>query len=264
MPNSLFWFGSIVREASICLRSRRRFSRWTKKAGRADSDISYKCCLFFFLSFRIFQTTMPLPDHPFTVNGGCGCGSIRYRLSIPQFEERPLSMYCDEHAISEKVRFPQVMVDHCNDCRRATGSLTNFWIATSVPCVEFSIQVQGASEKSWIEGNEILKRENLGSEKSLAFRWYRSSSDKFRGFCENCGTNLCYRSSSLPESWPDMVDFLLGTIDRDDLEKDWFIPEREMWWEMGIPWVQDLVRAGTTKHDMPRHPLWKMNYHVPT
>jgi len=209
-----------------------------------------------------FQTKMPLPDHPFTANGGCNCGSIRYRLNVPQFEERPISVYCDEHAKSDTVRFPQILIDHCNDCRRATGCLTPLWIATTVSCIEFSIQARGSTERTWVKGNEILKTEKLDSEEFLPLRWYRSSDTKFRGFCEICGTSLCYRSSALEDGWPDMVDFLLGTLDREDLEKDWFIPEREMWWEKGIPWVQDMVRAGTIKNDLPRHPLWKMNYHV--
>jgi hypothetical protein len=195
---------------------------------------------------------MPLPNHPFTINGGCNCGSIRYRLNIPQFEERPLSVYCDEHAKSEKIRFPQVMLDHCNDCRRATGCLTPIWIATIVPYLEFSIQGPGE------------RNENLGIETDLSLRWYKSSENGFRGSCSTCGTSLCYPSISLQESWPDMVDILLGTIDKEDLENDWWKPEREIWWDMGIPWIRDLMRDGTIKEDMPRHPLWKMNHHVPS
>jgi hypothetical protein len=154
------------------------------------------------------------------------------------------------------------MLDHCNDCRRATGCLTPVWIATIVPHLEFSIQ--GSGERKWVEGNEILKNENVGTEKHLPLRWYKSSENRFRGFCGICGTSLCYRSTALRESWPDMVDILLGTVVREDLENDWLKPEREMWWEMGIPWIRDLIRDGTIKEDMPRHPLWKMNHNVPS
>jgi hypothetical protein len=61
-----------------------------------------------------------------------------------------------------------------------------------------------------------------------------------------------------------MVDILLGTIDRVELVKDWFKPERELWWDMGIPWIQELVRHGAVKEDIPRHLLWKTNYNVPS
>jgi len=205
---------------------------------------------------------MPLPREPFTLKGGCNCGSVRYKMSVPKFEERPISVYCDEHALSDQTRFPQVLIDHCNDCRRATGSMTPVWIATVVSFLEFSIQ--STSERSSIKGDEILKIENLGTKQFSPLKWYRSSESKFRAFCENCGTSLCYRSTNLKADWPDMVDFLLGTIDREDLEKDWLKPEREMWWEKGIPWVRDLIRDGTIKEDLPRHPLWKMNHHVPS
>jgi len=203
---------------------------------------------------------MPLPEKPFTLNGGCNCGSIRYRMNVPKFEDRPLSVYCDEHAISETTRFPQVLIDHCNDCRRATGCMTPIWIATVVQYIEFSIQ--GTVEKTWIKGDEIFKLENLGTKQYTPLKWFKSSDTKFRGFCDNCGTSLCYRSTNLMPGWPDMVDILLGTVDREDLEKDWLKPERELWWEMGIPWVRDLTRDGTLKEDLPRHPLWKMNHHV--
>lgn len=205
---------------------------------------------------------MPVPEHPFSLQGGCNCGSIRYRLDVPQFEERPLSVYCDDHAVSEQSRFPQVLIDHCNDCRRATGCLTPVWIATIVPYIKFSILASGG--RNWIDGNEVLKKKNVGTTKHAPLKWYKSSENKFRGFCENCGTSICYRMGiALKESWPDMVDILLGTVDREDLEKDWLKPERELWWDMGIPWIRDLAREGTSKENMPRHPLWKMNDHVP-
>ena len=204
---------------------------------------------------------MPVPEHPFALSGGCNCGLIRYKLNVPQFKERPLSVYCDEQAISEQRRFPQVLIDHCNDCRRATGCLTPIWIATVVSYIEFSIERDG--ERSWVDGSEILKKENVGATNNAPLKWYKSSETKFRGFCDNCGTSLCYRSTGLKDSWPDMVDILLGTMDREDLEKDWLKPECELWWDMGVPWIQDLTRNGTVKDNIPRHPLWKMNHYVP-
>jgi hypothetical protein len=163
---------------------------------------------------------MPFPDHAFPINGGCNCGSIRYRVKVPTFEERPFSVYCDEEAFSEKERIPKVLIDHCNDCRGATGCITPFWLICTTAFVEFSIEnafedrkdnlkngtaltdisvQKEAEERSWVEGKEILKKENLGTAKNAPLRWYNLSPKVFRGFCENCGTMICYRNSGLPE-----------------------------------------------------------------
>jgi len=58
-----------------------------------------------------------------------------------------------------------------------------------------------------------------------------------------------------------MVDILIGTVDRAGIEKEWMKPRRELWWDMGIPRIWELVRDGTVKVDMPRHPLLKVNIH---
>jgi hypothetical protein len=41
-------------------------------------------------------------------------------------------------------------------------------------------------------------------------------------------------------------------------------PQRELWWDMGIPWIQGLARDGAVKGDAPRHPSSKVNVHVPS
>ena len=209
---------------------------------------------------------MPLPDHPFTVNGGCNCRAIRYKITVPAHEDRPLNRYCDPSALSEKERFPAVLIDHCNDCRRATAALLPVWIAVPMTFIEFSCSVEASidcapknePQPDWISGNELLQ-DGPKSGKGTALRLYNSSPGKYRGFCGNCGTMLMYKSFKFPESWPDMMDILLGTVDREDLERDWMKPTRELWWDKGIPWIQELVREGTGKEDMPRHPLWKIN-----
>lgn len=200
---------------------------------------------------------MPVPEHPFTINGGCNCGSLRYKINVPSFSDRRLLPYCDDHELSEKERIPAILIDHCNDCRRSTGAMLPVWVVCAISFVEISLN------STWIPAKELLKKEDLETKKHLLLKFYRSSENRFREFCENCGTMICYRSrSGFPDSWPDMVDILLGTVDREDLEKGWLRPQRELWWDMGIPWVRELVREGTGKEELPRHPLWKVNYHV--
>ena len=35
--------------------------------------------------------------------------------------------------------------------------------------------------------------------------------------------------------WPTMLDIWLGTVDREDLERDYMSPERMLWCEKGVP-----------------------------
>lgn len=60
----------------------------------------------------------------------------------------------------------------------------------------------------------------------------------------------------MPEGWPEMLDILMGTIDREDLERAELRPERHVWWEKGIDWVKKLFSGGDG--EMPKHPLAKL------
>ena len=60
----------------------------------------------------------------------------------------------------------------------------------------------------------------------------------------------------MPEGWPDMLDILMGTIDREDLENPDLRPERHVWWEKGIEWVKTLFSDGDG--GMPKHPLARL------
>ena len=64
-----------------------------------------------------------LPDHTLVLHGGCNCRAILYKVQVPVRPERPLSPFADG-----QVPFPLVATDHCNDCRRATGSILPIWI----------------------------------------------------------------------------------------------------------------------------------------
>lgn len=57
----------------------------------------------------------------------------------------------------------------------------------------------------------------------------------------------------MPEGWPQMLDILMGTIDRKDLEREELRPERHVWWDKGIGWIQELFGRGD--EGMPKHPL---------
>ena len=75
---------------------------------------------------------MLLLKEAFVVNGGCGCGAVRYKLSIPEPIQRPLYPYSQKSGRGEEVRLPMARVDHPNDCWRATGNLLPFRIREPV------------------------------------------------------------------------------------------------------------------------------------
>lgn len=54
-----------------------------------------------------------------------------------------------------------------------------------------------------------------------------------------------------------MIDFWLGTIDREDLDKDYMAPERMVWCHLGVDWIRKFARGSTG--EIPEHPLTKID-----
>ena len=151
---------------------------------------------------------MPLPSHPFTVNGGCNCGAICFKVEVPSLENRPLHPYSDE---SGPVHLPFVCIDHCNDCRRATGSTMAFWICTPSSMVSASLVTRStgtlessASERKpdakeargpWLPAETVFRP---GAASEYSFMSYESSPGRKRSFCGRCGTSLAYSAFPMP------------------------------------------------------------------
>jgi hypothetical protein len=112
---------------------------------------------------------------------------------------------------------------------------------------------EGAERTPWIPASETFIRD---SKYDTYLSFFESSPTRTRSFCSRCGTSLTYAVVPMPEGWPDMLDIVLGTVDREDLEKG-LAPEREMWHDRGIPWIQDFARNGSG--GIPRHPLADIN-----
>ena len=99
---------------------------------------------------------MPLPDHPLTIHGGCNCGAIRYvalqpsilriltliraryKVAVPSHTDRPLHPFSDAQSKGGEVRLPFIAIDHCNDCRRATGAVLPHWFCAPIEIVSGS------------------------------------------------------------------------------------------------------------------------------
>lgn len=213
---------------------------------------------------------MPLPKEPFTIHGGCRCKAIRYEVSVPAYEDRPQTVYKSRAADIGDLRLPAVYVDHCNDCRSATSAILPMVLVSIMETArvsvlprmaraEYAFDIPG-SDREWLAANEVFHSDVPKLEDSY-LSVYKSSPGRSRWFCNRCGTMFGYSADKgvIPKDWgwPAMLDIWLGTIDREDLEKDYMKPERIMWSEMGIPWVQEFVRGGAG--GIPEHPLTKID-----
>ena len=201
---------------------------------------------------------MPLPETSFVVEGGCNCRAIRYRIQVPEVSDRPLNPTSPP---SDPTRLPMIAVDHCNDCRAATGSILPTWIC--VPAEMMTVSLQPAplvdpsnpripivdNYKPWNPALEALQAGSSIAQGSTV-RWFHSSPNRTRTFCGNCGTNLTYAIWPMVQGYPDIFDVLLGTMDRSYLEKNWMEPERQCWWSKGIEWIQTLSSDGLK---VPKH-----------
>jgi hypothetical protein len=240
---------------------------------------------------------MPLPSNSFTLRGGCNCGSIRYRISVPALEKRPAAPYHTPTASAEvraqAPKIPCVLLDHCNDCRRATASVVPICLVTDAGTVEVSFRSPSHStdashgtsrrgedgNRAWIPLEPILALyehspdSTFDSTKDTSLGHYISSAGRHRWFCTKCGTPIAYHVtySAYPEAWastPRMFDIWLGTLDREDLEYEWMRPDHAVWCVFGIPWVADMVKTGARKviegnaaetEPLPRHPLFMVD-----
>lgn len=91
------------------------------------------------LGHRVRFTIMPMPPEPFTITGGCNCRSIRYTINVPAFSDRPASVYCSPGAsLPPDAKIPFIAIDHCNDCRRASGALLPIALVTETSTGQLS------------------------------------------------------------------------------------------------------------------------------
>ena len=170
-------------------------------------------------------------------------------------------------------RIPCVLLDHCNDCRRATGQILPIWMIAETNRIEISLlNKDGPGSNASIGGEGAVSDDhrewktlasaidpieadtNISSSLNTTLGRYVSSPDRNRWFCTKCGTQLAY---TVPydkyfDFWkemsaPRMIDICLGTLDREVLEKEWMRPDDALWCHFAIPWVADLAKSGARR-----------------
>lgn len=233
-----------------------------------------------------------LPPEPLTLNGGCFCSAVRYKVSIPALEERPLapkaiipypipkSPTCSPAKGSEAARedvktvptrFPLIGFDHCESCRRACGAPVQSWLICELKWVEFLLlprsaeigatgPVSGDLKKSMQKyaTKEVVKPSKKLQEETYIGH-YSSNNESERCFCARCGTPMTFHYSGDrgPEWELDaLVDIALGTLDQESFEREGVRPERHGWWDDGTQWVKDIVYKGTGP--LVRHPTGRL------
>ncbi|MEH6586718.1 MAG: GFA family protein [Halioglobus sp.] len=93
---------------------------------------------------------------------------------------------------------------HCSMCQRAHGAALVTWV--------------GVPEGVFY----------LGSDKSLT--WHASSEQAERGFCNNCGSTLFFRS----DRWPGEMHIARANIDG-DIDRE---PAAHVFWDAHVDWLK--------------------------
>ena len=214
-----------------------------------------------------------LPLEKFTLNGGCYCSAVRYKISIPSYQERPVRDTKEQNENRGELRFPSISFDHCNDCRKATGTLVASWIICPQSWVKWSVPASnsqfpiptGCSESTDTKGGE---RVEIASEMFVKrptslvgfVTAFNSSPETWRTFCTRCGTNLsfvCLTGRGGDQSTVPEIDVNFGSLDRESLERQGVRPSAHFYCKYGIDWVQKVLWEGDSSiggQTLPQYP----------
>ncbi|KAK3201493.1 hypothetical protein GRF29_185g1172742 [Pseudopithomyces chartarum] len=211
---------------------------------------------------------MPLPAEALSVDGGCNCGAVRYRVAIPALGDRPLHPLAPAE---DPVPMPFLALDHCNDCRRATASVLPAWLCAPidmcsvslVPASSPTLATKAAAREGqpeeqrgpWIPATDAFTPTPTPDNTDHLLKNYESSPERWRWFCSRCGTNVAY-TATMPEGFPSMLDITLGSVNRSHLDGDALVPERHLWWDYGIDWIRRLATEGYGA--LPIHPDYRI------
>ncbi|GJC77864.1 hypothetical protein ColLi_00702 [Colletotrichum liriopes] len=130
-----------------------------------------------------------LPDHAFTIAGGCNCSAIRYKISVPALADRPpthmkLPLFLPPDQAQKDWRLPTIAVCHCASCRRGFGSV----VPAMVQCPAYMLSVSalpvGSTEKAGDVGtggvSALAPRESAGELDDKRQAEFRPAAEVFK------------------------------------------------------------------------------------
>lgn len=208
-----------------------------------------------------------LPETPFTLHGGCNCKALRYTLPVPELSARPIVFPAAASAGQGDIRLPMFNVDHCDDCRRATGSLTTFWMVVPRAEISFQCVLRDSEEEHVTLSGEELLFPTTESKKTFIVHYNSSHNDTFgadciRSFCGRCGTTISVGYSPWKFPIAASCSIQMGTLDREDLEKEGVRLQRHFFCEDGVKWVVKMISEGDkdlkATGPLPKHPSWNL------
>ncbi|EEH46512.2 uncharacterized protein PADG_02610 [Paracoccidioides brasiliensis Pb18] len=207
---------------------------------------------------------MHSPSEPFSLHGGCHCAAVRYIITFPGYEQRPV-LNPNHPPGQPDIKAPLLCFDHCSDCRSASGVPVQIWNICPQEFITFSllrrsndssfdaVGVEEDGAKIILTGDQLVYPNEVTKDTYLTH--YASSKSVWRTFCSRCGTNISFVAFE-EEGSETLMDIGVGTLDRSSIDLVG-TPHRHIWWNSGIDWVKKLIAEGdgtASNHAIPKHP----------
>ncbi|XQW86910.1 GFA family protein [Thalassotalea piscium] len=123
------------------------------------------------------------------INGGCHCGEITFEAEV------------DEN---------KVMLCHCNDCQKISGTAFRSVVVSEPDGIVFT----KGKPKEYIKVAE-------------------SGNRRAQGFCQQCGSSL-YATSEEPTNR--VYGIRAGCLE----QRDQLVPKSQIWFRSAVPWLKEI------------------------
>jgi len=195
-----------------------------------------------------------LPTTPFVLHGGCFCKAITYTISVPALESRPVIPDPPKRpfGLQNKVteRLPIITLDHCNSCRRISGSIVECWFVCPQSWATFSLLSRSLESHPIPPTTSEVLRPSKEVERVTFIKAFQSSENAHRSFCGRCGTHLSFFYSgdddemAREENWGPYFDIAVGTLEKESVETEGMTLGRQGGGEEGIGGVKGVLGEG--------------------
>ncbi len=131
------------------------------------------------------------------IDGGCHCGHVQYEA---------------------EVNTDTVIICHCSDCQRMSGSAYRVVVPAKEEDVKFSAQ----QPKDYIKTSE-------------------SGNPRVQAFCPECGTHIY--ATSVDNIGSRVLNLRIGSVN----QKDRFTPTGQIWCRSAQPWALNIEEVPRTE-----------------